>query len=114
MTYLSKVFYFLGNLVSIFKWKLTGTIFYPLYRRLMLISIKLDINNIIWENKLNKKSKRADFIALNKYMKIQLGIRGSEDAINHILIKIDDFILMNKDNLFFAGEVKVEIKQGKI
>ena len=38
-------------------------------------------------------------------MKIQLGIRGSEDAINHILIKVnDDFILQTKDNLFFAGE----------
>lgn len=36
-------------------------------------------------------------------MKIQLGIRGNEDAINHILIKIDDLILMNKDNLFLAG-----------
>ena len=36
-------------------------------------------------------------------MKIQLGIRGSVDAINHILIKIDDLILMNKDNLFLAG-----------
>lgn len=38
-------------------------------------------------------------------MKIQLGLRGSEDAINHILIKVnDDFILQTKDNLFFAGE----------
>ena len=36
-------------------------------------------------------------------MKIQLGIRGSEDAMNHILLKIDDLILMNKDNLFLAG-----------
>ena len=36
-------------------------------------------------------------------MKIQLGIRGSEDAMNHILIKIDNLILMNKDNLFLAG-----------
>jgi len=36
-------------------------------------------------------------------MKIQLGIRGSADAMNHILIKIDDLILMNKDNLFLAG-----------
>lgn len=36
-------------------------------------------------------------------MKIQLGIRGNEDAVNHILIKIDDLILMNKDNLFLAG-----------
>ena len=37
-------------------------------------------------------------------MKIQLGIRGSEDAINHILIKISDLVLMNKDNLFLAGD----------
>ena len=36
-------------------------------------------------------------------MKIQLGVRGSEDAINHILIKIDDLVLMNKENLFLAG-----------
>ena len=38
-------------------------------------------------------------------MKINLGIRGSTDAINHILIKVnDDFILQTKDNLFFAGD----------
>jgi len=37
-------------------------------------------------------------------MKIELGIRGSTDAINHILIKIDDLILMNKDNLFLVGD----------
>ena len=36
-------------------------------------------------------------------MKIQLGVRGSSDAMNHILVKIDDLILMNKDNLFLAG-----------
>ena len=36
-------------------------------------------------------------------MKIELGIRGSSDAINHILIKISDLVLMNKDNLFLAG-----------
>jgi hypothetical protein len=36
-------------------------------------------------------------------MKIQLGIRGSSDSMNHILVKIDDLILMNKDNLFLAG-----------
>ena len=36
-------------------------------------------------------------------MKIQLGVRGSEDAINHILNKIDDLVLMNKENLFLAG-----------
>ena len=38
-------------------------------------------------------------------MKIDLGIRGSVDAINHILLKVnDDFILQTKDNLFWAGE----------
>lgn len=38
-------------------------------------------------------------------MKIDLGIRGSEDSINHILLRVNnDFILQTKDNLFFAGE----------
>ena len=38
-------------------------------------------------------------------MKIDLGIRGSEDAVNHILLKVnDDFILQTKDNLFWAGD----------
>ena len=38
-------------------------------------------------------------------MKIKLGIRGNEDAVNHILFKVnDDFILQTKDNLFFAGD----------
>ena len=37
-------------------------------------------------------------------MKIQLGVRGSEDAVNHILIKIDDLALMTTENLFLAGE----------
>ena len=46
-------------------------------------------------------------------MKINLGIRGSTDAINHILLKVnDDFILQTKDNLFFAGE-EVRDKTGK-
>tara|TARA_A200000159_G_scaffold54006_1_gene50002 strand:- start:8662 stop:8922 length:261 start_codon:yes stop_codon:yes gene_type:complete len=45
-------------------------------------------------------------------MKIELGIRGNTDAINHILIKIDDLILMNKDNLFLVGEESRE-KTGK-
>lgn len=45
-------------------------------------------------------------------MKIQLGVRGSSDAMNHILIKIDDLILMNKDNLFLAGNEGRE-KTGK-
>ena len=39
-------------------------------------------------------------------MKIDLGVRGSEDAINHILLRVNnDFILQEK---------KVEIKQDKI
>ena len=37
-------------------------------------------------------------------MKIQLGLRGSVDAINHIIIKIDDLMLVTADNLFLAGE----------
>ena len=37
-------------------------------------------------------------------MKIKLGIRGSTDAINHIIIKIDDLMLVTADNLFLAGE----------
>lgn len=45
-------------------------------------------------------------------MKIELGIRGNADAINHILIKIDDLILMNKDNLFLVGDESRE-KTGK-
>ena len=62
-THLSRVFYFLGDLVShLLRYNLTGTIFYPLYRRLMLISISLDKNNIVWENVENKESSRADLI----------------------------------------------------
>lgn len=37
-------------------------------------------------------------------MKIKLGIRGSTDAVNHILIKIDDLTLMTIENLFLMGE----------
>lgn len=37
-------------------------------------------------------------------MKIKLGIRGSTDAINHIIIKIDDLMLITADNLFLTGE----------
>ena len=43
---------------------------------------------------------------------IKLGIRGSSDAINHILIKIDDLTLMTTENLFLAGE-DYRIKTGK-
>ena len=37
--------------------------FYPLYRKLMLISISLDKDNIVWENTETKESARVDFIA---------------------------------------------------
>ena len=37
-------------------------------------------------------------------MKIKLGIRGSIDSINHIIIKIDDLMLVTADNLFLTGE----------
>ena len=37
-------------------------------------------------------------------MKIQLGIRGSTDAINHIIVKLDDIMLVTADNLFIVGE----------
>ena len=62
-TYLSKVFYFLGDVVSyLLHYNITSIIFYPLYRRLMLISISLDTNNIVWENKERKESLRVDLI----------------------------------------------------
>ena len=37
-------------------------------------------------------------------MKIKLGIRGSADSINHIIIKLDDLTLITADNLFLVGE----------
>ena len=43
---------------------------------------------------------------------IKLGIRGSSDTINHILIKIDGLTLMTTENLFLAGE-EYRIKTGK-
>ena len=36
---------------------------------------------------------------------IKLGVRGSTDSVNHILITIDDLTLMTTENLFLAGEV---------
>ena len=45
-------------------------------------------------------------------MKIKLGIRGSTDAINHIIIKLDDLMLVTADNLFLTGEESRE-KTGK-
>ena len=62
-TYLSIVFYFLGDLVSYLLYNNITSIFsYPIYRRLMLISISLDKNNIVWENIEKKESSRADLI----------------------------------------------------
>ena len=62
-TYLSKVFYYLGDLVSyLLYYNITGIIFYPLYRRLMLISVQLDTNNIVWESAEQKESARVDLI----------------------------------------------------
>ena len=68
-TYLSKVFYFLGDLVShLLRYNITSIVFYPIYRRLMLISISLDKNNIVWQNEANKKTEKKDLIAkLKKY-----------------------------------------------
>jgi hypothetical protein len=68
-TYLSIVFYFLGDLVShLLHYNITSIVFYPIYRRLMLISISLDKNNIVWQNEANKKTKKKDLIAkLKKY-----------------------------------------------
>jgi len=37
-------------------------------------------------------------------MQIKLGLRGSSDAVNHILIKLDDLTLMTTENLFLEGE----------
>ena len=37
-------------------------------------------------------------------MQIKLGLRGSSDAVNHILIKLDDLTLMTTENLFLIGE----------
>jgi hypothetical protein len=37
-------------------------------------------------------------------MKIKLGIRGNSDAVNAIIIKMDDLMLVTADNLFLVGE----------
>ena len=62
-TYLSIVFYFLGDLVShLLRYNITSIVFYPIYRRLMLISISLDKNNIVWENTEIKESSKTDLV----------------------------------------------------
>lgn len=37
-------------------------------------------------------------------MKIQLGVRGNSDAVNAIIIKMDDLTLVTGDNIFLIGE----------
>ena len=37
-------------------------------------------------------------------MKIKLGLRGTSDAVNHIIIKMDDLMLITADNIFLIGE----------
>ena len=37
-------------------------------------------------------------------MKIKLGVRGNSDAVNAIIIKIDDLMLVTADNIFLIGE----------
>jgi hypothetical protein len=37
-------------------------------------------------------------------MKIKLGVRGNSDAVNAIIIKIDDLMLVTADNLFLTGD----------
>ena len=37
-------------------------------------------------------------------MKIQLGVRGTSDAVNAIILKMDDLTLTTADNIFLIGE----------
>ena len=37
-------------------------------------------------------------------MKIQLGLRGSSDAVYGIIVKFDDLSLVSSDNIFLIGE----------
>ena len=37
-------------------------------------------------------------------MKIKLGVRGTSDAINAIILKMDDLTLVTADNIFLIGE----------
>ena len=37
-------------------------------------------------------------------MKIKLGVRGTSDAVNAIIIKMDDLTLVTSDNIFLIGE----------
>lgn len=37
-------------------------------------------------------------------MKIKLGVRGTSDAVNAIIIKMDDLTLVTADNIFLVGQ----------
>ena len=37
-------------------------------------------------------------------MKIKLGVRGTSDAVNAIILKMDDLTLVTADNIFLIGE----------
>ena len=37
-------------------------------------------------------------------MKIKLGCRGTSDAVNAIIIKMDDLMLITADNIFLIGQ----------
>ena len=45
-------------------------------------------------------------------MKIKLGLRGNSDAVNAIIIKMDDLTLITADNIFLIGEEN-RIKMGE-
>ena len=45
-------------------------------------------------------------------MKIKLGLRGNSDAVNAIIIKMDDLMLITADNIFLIGEEN-RIKMGE-
>ncbi len=45
-------------------------------------------------------------------MKIKIGLRGSSDAVNAIIIKMDDLMLITAENLFLIGEEN-RIKMGE-
>ena len=45
-------------------------------------------------------------------MKIKLGVRGTSDAVNAIIIKMDDLSLITSDNIFLIGKEN-RIKMGE-
>ena len=75
------------------------------------------MNNIIKDSMIKNErileqlNDNTDYDGMGNYgrfppikMKIQLGIRGSTDSINHIIIKIDNLMLVTADNLFLVGD----------